>query len=179
MDKMKTEKATKGKKAQIKMFENVAVMIIFFFLLIFGASFYFTLQKASLQTQVERINQLAAVQQALRLTYLPELDCSFLGVQKENCFDEFKVISFHDNKPENDLAYFNIFGYSNITLKTIYPNPLYPNFETKKIYERAPPNISSSTQTQIPVLICKNGCDPLNLQYSFGVLEVDYYVPKK
>jgi len=169
---MKTEKASKGKKAQIKMFENVAVMIIFFFLLVFGASFYFTLQKASLQTQVERINQLAAVQQALRLTYLPELDCSFLGVQKENCFDEFKVVSFHDNKPENNLAYFNIFGYSNITLKRIYPaGPDIP------IYNRT---INSSyTRTQIPVLVCENGCDPLNLQYSFGVLEVDYYVPKK
>jgi len=171
---MKTEKASKGKKAQIKMFENVAVMIIFFFLLIFGASFYFTLQKASLQTQVERINQLAAVQQALRLTYLPELDCSFIGVQKENCFDKFKVDSFAESNPTQNLAYFNIFGYSNITLKTIYPYP-----ETKTIYDRTPPNISSSTQTQIPVLVCENGCDPLNLQYSFGVLEVDYYVPKK
>ena len=165
----------KARKAQMKMFENIAVMIIFFFLLVFGVSFYFTLQKASIQREIERINQLAAVQQALRLTFLPELDCSFAGVQKENCFDRLKVESFAGEKPETNIAYFNIFGYSNVTLKTIYPPASEPDKIVKKIYSRTV--AGSYTKTQIPVLVCEEGCDPLNLTYSFGILEVDSYVP--
>lgn len=155
----------------MKMFENIAVMIIFFFLLVFGASFYFTLQKASLEKEMERINQLAAVQQALRLTFLPELDCSFAGVQTENCFDRLKVEALAELKPATKIEYFNIFGYSNVTLKTTYPSGVPP----KEIYSRTVEG--SYTKTQVPVLICEGGCDPLNLEYSFGILEVDSYVP--
>jgi hypothetical protein len=167
--------AQRSRRAQIKMFENIGVMIIFFFLLVFGASFYFTIQKASLEREAERINQIAAVQQALRLTFLPELDCSFAGVQTENCFDRLKVEALADFNPRSTLTYFNIFGYSNVTLRTIYspmtsvvPGPI-------TIYSRTV--VGSYTRTTIPVLICEDGCDPLNLKYSFGLLEVDSYVP--
>ena len=163
-----------AKKAQIKMFENIGVMIIFFFLLVFGASFYFTIQKASLEKEAERINQIAAVQQALRLTFLPELDCSFAGVQTENCFDRFKVNALIEQKPATQLSYFNIFGYSNVTLKTVY-SPLFAKPADVAIYSRTVEG--SYTRTAVPVLICEDGCDPLYLKYSFGVLQVDSYVP--
>jgi len=165
-----------SRRAQMKMFENIGVMIIFFFLLVFGASFYFTLQKASLEREMVRVNQLASVQQALRLTYLPELDCSFAGVQIDNCFDRLKVESLIAARPTSNLAYFNVFGYSTVSLRTIYPKPAAPKQDI--IYSRKLNATDSDIiKTQVPVLICEKGCDQTDPRYSFGILEIDSYVP--
>ncbi|MEM4282213.1 MAG: hypothetical protein QXU88_00560 [Candidatus Woesearchaeota archaeon] len=168
--------ASPSKKAQIKMFENIAVLVIFFFLLAFGTSFYFTLQKSSLQREMERIAQLGNIQQALRLTFLPELDCSFAAVQTENCFDRLKFDALADQlKPGSQrwLEYSAILGFTSIKLKTVYSS-LSPPPEEKLLYERK--LNATAIRTEIPVLICENGCDPLNQSYSFGILEVTSYV---
>ena len=50
----KMTKGRKNRKAQIKMFETIAVLVIFFFLIVIGVSFYFVMQSSSYNRQVER-----------------------------------------------------------------------------------------------------------------------------
>jgi len=86
------------------MFETLAVLVVFFFFLIFGASFYFKIQENSLLRELERSAQLQAVQTAQKALTLPELDCSFAGVQRQNCVDIDKVLKFTDLLNNNQNA---------------------------------------------------------------------------
>jgi hypothetical protein len=156
----------KKKKAQIKMFETIAVLVIFFFLLIFGMSFYFKLQQNSLQKQIQRTTQLQTIQIAQRTAFLPELDCVLVGVQRENCFDTIKLQKFNDilQDPQAKVDYFSLFQSSTIQVREVFPNK--KNFT---LYDR--PVEGPSTFTQIPMLLF----DSVERTYSFGVLEVRVY----
>ncbi|MEM4263654.1 MAG: hypothetical protein QW666_02040, partial [Candidatus Woesearchaeota archaeon] len=103
-------------KAQIKMFETIGVLVIFFFLLVAAASFYFQIQKSSLQRELDKQVQLRAMQVVQRALHMPELDCSFVNVQKDNCFDLLKMsaLSSHlGTNPQEDylVDYYSIFGF--------------------------------------------------------------------
>ncbi len=156
------------RKAQVKMFETIGVLVIFFFLLVAGAAFWFNVQKSNLQKQVGRMEDLRAVQLVQRALYMPELDCSFVGVQKENCFDKLKVQAFADvlATEEGLQDYFMYFGDGIIKVREVYPETdfavvLYNN------------TIDWKTQlvTQSPVLLY----DPIDNRYKFGVVEVVLY----
>ena len=156
-----------SRKAQIKMFETLAVLVVFFFFLIFGASFYFKIQENSLLREIERNEQLQAIQIAQKSLTMPELDCSFAGVQRENCVDLQKVERFADLLSINENAqieYFKTFKQSKITITQVYP----PGQELV-IYSR--PETEESRAIQIPMLIL----DSKNNVYNFGYMEVRVY----
>ena len=73
------------------MFETVAVLIVFFFLLFTGSIFYFGAQKSALQKEKVKASEQYALQIVLKALYMPELDCSFLVTQKDNCIDKIKL----------------------------------------------------------------------------------------
>ena len=157
------------KKAQIKMFESMAVLVVFFFMIVFGITFYFKLQETSLQREFLRNTQLQSIQIAQKSMFLPELDCSFVGVQKENCFDYEKIRQFakmleqgQSGTEQARLYYFDVFGYSNITVYKVYPSS-----EKIMLYSK-PSNKESRKVTQVPLLIL----DSKTNTYSFGYLEV-------
>lgn len=158
------------KRAQIKLFESLAVLVVFFFFLIFGASFYFKLQEASLKRQFEENTQLKVVQIAQKSLTMPELECSRIGVQRDNCIDYLKAIKFKellDSGADVKLDYFKTFEYSKITLHRVYPGP-----EAIDLYLRDDPeNKQEERVLQIPVLIYQ----PLSNEYAFGYLEVRVY----
>jgi len=161
------------RRAQIKMFETMAVLVIFFFLLVGGAAFYFQIQKSSVQRDVEKQQQLLAFQVVQKSLFLPDLDCSFVSIQKDNCFDKLKVkqLSVLLNDPENEdflIDYFNVFGFADIKITQIYP--VNESF-SYTLYKNIPVDYSSIIKTQSPVLLF----DVINKRYDFGIIEVDVY----
>ncbi len=159
----------RSKNAQIKMFETVGVLIIFFFLLITGSVFYFGAQKSALQKEKVESSEKYAFQIVLKSLYLPELDCSFLVTQKDNCIDKIKLqkLSTLLSQEQAQIDYFTDFGYSTITVEEIYPT------KTKiTLYNNQPDQYEGKLAYQSPILLF----DALRDEYNFGVIEVTVYV---
>ncbi len=157
-------------KAQIKMFETVAVLVVFFFLLITGSMFYFNAQTSALKKEKVQAGEQYAFQIVLKSLYMPELDCSFLVTQKDNCIDAIKLKQFafmlQNETVRND--YFMEFGYASITVNQLFPS----NTPMVKLYENIPPEYVDKLVTNNPILIY----NAWNDIYLFGVMEVAVYV---
>ena len=149
------------------MFEAVGVLAIFFILLGIGATVYFKIQESAARKELARQQELAALQQAIRVTWLPELDCSFLGVKKERCFDLAKIKVFSELRKNKTFeeAYFPIFGFSTVLIKEIWPEK-----ETYVIYNRT--KEGRVFPVRVPVALQR---DALNGIYSFAILEILNY----
>jgi len=154
----------------MKMFETVAVLIIFFFLLAIGSVFYFNAQKSSIQKDKVKASEQYAFQIVLKALYMPELDCSFLVTQKDNCIDTIKLKEFArllaNESIRND--YFTEFGYASIKVNSVFPS----NSTSVKLYENIPPNYVDKLVTNSPILLY-NAWDDI---YLFGTMEVAVYV---
>ncbi len=158
-------------KGQIKMFETVGVLVVFFFLLSVGFAFYFQMQKSSVSKDVEESLQQKSFNTALKAMYLPELDCSFLVAQRDNCIDLIKADEFSGLVSNNESAalfYYEEFGNSRISLRQVYPSMF-----DLVLYESKPSGKPVQViSTQTPILIF----NPSKLSYGFGILEVLRYV---
>ncbi len=154
------------------MFETIAVLVVFFFILVFGVSFYFVLQRSSLSRQMERNAQLVSIQISQKISDLPELDCALAGIQIDNCVDKVKLEKLNQALEDDakKLYYFNVLGYSEVVLNIIYTS--YSAEEQYEIYERTPNSFFSAYKNQIPVLLY----DPVENKFAFGALEVTTYV---
>jgi len=166
---MKTINTRKSRKSQVKMFETIAVLVVFFFILIFGVSFYFVIQRSSFNRQVERNSQLLSIQTTQKVSDLPELDCALAGIQIDNCVDKIKLDMLNEALQDDakKLSYFKVLGYSEVTLRTVYPE-----FKKYDIYKREPDGYASAYKNQIPVLLY----DPIEKDFAFAVLEVTTFV---
>ncbi len=157
-------------RAQIKMFETVAVLVVFFFLLVTGSVFYFGAQKSALQKEKIKASEQYAFQIVLKALYLPELDCSFLVTQRDNCIDKIKLgdlaqLIATDKTARTD--YFSEFGYA-----TVHVTEAYPGNTSWTLYDNTPEKYLSKLVTQSPILLY----DAWKDEYAFGVIEVSVYV---
>ncbi len=118
------------KKAQIHMTETIAVLFIFFILILFGLIFYAQFQKSAFKEKAEELLQKRATETMLKVLFLPELACSERSLSEDNCFDLAKVQAVADGKlleggtgvaPEIDQEkkdyYFSIFSYATIKVQ--------------------------------------------------------------
>jgi len=156
-------------KGQIKMFETLGVLVVFFFLLAVGFAFYFQAQKSSIMRSAEVGYEQQAFNTALKAMYLPELDCSFLSAHRENCVDLMKAREFAKLKHNASALqfYYEEFGDAKIVLREVYPG-----FESIVLYDNPPPELSQQIVIKSPILIY----DALTDTYKFGLLEVLKYV---
>lgn len=100
-----------NKKAQLQIQETILVIFIFILIVGIGLIVFYKSNEASIKT----------IQDNDKLTYfysmigtfpsLPEIKCSYLSDDKE-CIDVSKLIAFKNK---------GFFGFSNITIYTIYP----------------------------------------------------------
>lgn len=155
-------------KAQIKMFETIGVLIVFFFLLVVASSFYFKMQQSSIQKQLDKKTELEALQTVHKALAMPELDCSFINVQRENCFDLLKTKAFADmlQKETAKQDYFRTFGFATITVRQIYPAG-----EAVVLYNNTLPKYKRMIATQSPILLY----NATTGSYAFGAIEVMSY----
>jgi len=149
--------------------ETIAIMVVFFFLVVFGFSFYTRVQTSSFQQQYRRNIDLNAIQTVQKVSFLPELQCSFRNVQVDNCLDILKVERFYRELiNHNDMLnyYYDLFGFSNITIKQIYPEgPTY------YVYTKPLENASFSISTYVPVSLY----NATSREYYIGIMEVRVY----
>jgi hypothetical protein len=157
------------KKAQIRLFESMAVLVVFLLLLGIGSVFYFKLQRASIEREVIKAENLHSLQLFQRALYLPELDCSFVSVKQDNCFDVSKLHFFSSLLEGEDyrIIYFDVFGFSKIRVRQVYPS--YSGWFV--LYSNVPGNYSSKLLSRSSVLLF----NATSGSYGFGVVEVDYY----
>ena len=153
------------KKAQIQIGETIAVLFVFFILIVIGFIFYGRVIIGNIESQKEESTQLHSVTIAQRAMFLPELQCSEDIVEEiTGCFDIFKINASKDVLGQNSRYYYDLFEFSNITIKQIYPNE-----NTWPIYSRKIENFESRFVTNVPISIY----DPITRRYGFGILTVE------
>ena len=148
--------------------ETIAILVIFFFLLIFGYSFYAGIQQYSFKKQIERNLDLRAIQVALKASFLPELQCSVKNNPIDNCFDVKKIEALIEMMMQDDIKshYLGLFGASKLTI-----NEISPGTSTYIIFDASNTAASSIISTKIPISLY----NPIDSRYSFAVLTVEAY----
>jgi preprotein translocase subunit YajC len=165
----------KNLKAQIKMGESVAVMVVFFILLMFGFTFYSKFQEYSYKKEMEKQNQLKVLQVSQKASYIPELQCTIQNVQTDNCFDMQKINYFNKlTESENEhVYYYNLFGNSLIYVEDIFPNP-----ENYTVYNASLEDVQDAEfevlTSNVPVALFNASSN----KYAIGILRILYYFEK-
>jgi hypothetical protein len=155
-------------KAQMKMLESVAVLIIFFILLIIGSSVYFGIQNSNLLKERRVQNEVDILRDLVKLQSLPELDCSFSSARTVNCFDLFKLQAVSEISDEISFIdfYYPVFGDVSINISVLFPFQ-----KSFIIYDARPERFNSYIKKRLPVLVY----NPLNSRYYFAVSELTRY----
>lgn len=156
------------------MFESIAVLIIFFFLLSFGFTFYGKMQGISNMKKITKAQEIDTVNLAIKASNLPELQCSMKNVPEPNCYDELKLEAFQ--KITEDVKgnvfmtdhYYQLFDYSTIELNVIYPSP-----DSILLYNRTREVEGGGGRkvTFLPISLH----NPIDKTYKFAYLRVTYY----
>lgn len=166
------------------MFETVAILIVFFILVSLGFIFYSSISRSMISQEAQERIELEGIQTAQRLTYLPEMKCtSSIAKEIGSCIDYYKIKSFADMNSNPDpmisprVYYYDILGFSTITVRTLYPEE-----EEIIVYDYPKPNYISKAVYQIPVVLLEEGvknsrCGPefSNAKCSFAFLEIGVY----
>lgn len=154
--------------AQIKMGETIAIMFVFFILLIVGAVFYMNLQRTTATREISEAYELRAVELAQVISFLPEAQCTESNVVKASCFDSYKLkgLARVTATEEGKQLYENEFGKTKIKLIQVYPNSA-----EWVLYENKKENFVSAPVTNIPIMLFNATSD----KYYFGVLEITTY----
>lgn len=153
-----------NRNAQIQMMETIAILIIFFVLIIISFVFFMKTSSLGQEQKITKNQELESIRVSQAISFLPELQCSSKNILKDNCFDKYKLNAFQ-NLPNKNKTYYPLFYFSDISVKEIYP------FSGSKwsLY-----NLSidgTSYMTSIPILLY-NATSRTN---SFGILNIKYY----
>lgn len=104
------------------MTETVAVLFIFFVLILFGIIFYYKYAEGAIAQEKQELIGKRAIATSLKVLFAPELICSNGGAEVEdNCIDMGKLPDAIRVIEENPVYYFNIFSYATISIEQIYP----------------------------------------------------------
>lgn len=155
---------TMDKKSQIQIGETIAVLFIFFILIIIGFIFYVKIIKGNIELEKEEMQQLKSVGIAQSIIFLPEVQCSEDNIIIDNCIDILKLTSAESIMNENELYYYDMLGFSDVTIRQIYPD------EAKwSIYSRKTQSFRNKFVTNVPLSLY----DPITRKHSFGVLTIE------
>ena len=154
-------------KAQIQMTETIAILVIFFILVMFGFLFYAQFERSSIDEKKVVFAGEKAISVSLHALLLPELRCGKGdNVPIKDCIDLYKLVISKQKMVDEPDYYFDILGFANITVQQYYP--------TQKIwvlYDHPLENAPRRPRTSIPVALF----DPVTKTYTYGVLTVAVY----
>ncbi len=158
------------RKSQIQIGETIAVLVIFFILLVTGFIFYVRVIKGNIAIEIEESRQLKAIEIAQRASFLPEIQCSEENIVTDNCIDIYKLNAAAGiiSDPNNKIFYYDRLQFSNITIEEIYPGT-----QTWTLYDNplGEGEYTSKISTNIPIALF----DPTEKKYSFGVMKVNTF----
>ena len=161
-----------NRKGQLQMTETIAILFIFFVLLLFGVIFYFRYQKIALQEKDEELLGTRAMESTLKTLFMPELICSRGEAEPEdNCFDVLKLNSTQKTMQKYlDEYYFEIFSYATITVQETYPQN-----KTWVLYDKQKPNFTRKEPTFFVVTLKDELAGDNQPEYGFGYVSVTVY----
>jgi hypothetical protein len=150
------------RRAQIRIGETIAVLLIFFFLLVLGVTFYLNIQKSRVYSNIDEVITQESIRISQMVSYLAELQCSSENIIEPNCYDLYKLDSADDILLSNSDYYYPLFLFSEIVI-----DELYPYVDSWVLYNNTYP-ASAPIYTYIPISLY----NPVSKRYSFGVLSV-------
>lgn len=157
------------------MFETIAVLFVFFILLIVGLIFYSGVERKSLENDLREFNQLRVIENAQLISFLPELECP-TSLEKDNCIDLYKIKVVEDIFEQNKVYYYDIFGFSTVTVIQIFPQVIPPEDGKWIIYDNPkddtiPEEERTSSKIRVPVSLY----DSIDKKYKFAILDITNY----
>lgn len=162
------------KKAQIEMGESIAIIFIFLIFIGFGLIFYMNITKSTSTAKKEETSQLEVVELIQKASFLPELQCSGNSIVTQNCMDIFKLEAGKDIINANQIYYFDVFGYSIISVEEIYPVSRNWTVYNNSLDDELMQNTAEKKLTYKPILLY----DPVDKLYHFGMLSIGVYFKK-
>ena len=165
---MMDKELMRSKRAQMKMGETIAILFIFFILLIIGAVFYMNLQRTTVYRDIEHAYELRAVELSQVISFMPELQCTEANVVKPSCFDihKMRALSHVAQKNLGLLLFDREFGETKIEVLVIYP----PS-ENILLWDKPKPGYTSAPVTHIPISLFNSTSG----KRAFGILEITVY----
>ena len=177
-----------GRKGQAQMMETIGVIFIFFVLILFGAIFYFKFSVASFEAAQEEAVAQQAMDNTLLALFMPEIICSRGEAEAEdNCVDLTKVRVLETVMQEhtNDY-YFNIFGFSTISVTMVYPGErTWVIYDREKVETLEDGTVVSAWERKEPTFFVISTKDETSGRaegeyeqdgvYGFGYLTVEVY----
>ena len=116
------------KKSQLKMAETIAILFVFFILIIIGVVVYGIYQRFTLKKTAEEIEESQIVNIAKNVPFLAEIRCPTAAREVTNCIDISKLQAFKEfikesvDNPKIRSHYLELLGNSNLTVIEIYPD---------------------------------------------------------
>ena len=156
------------KRAQIQIGETVAVIFVFFVLIVIAFLFYARIIKSNASVESGESSQLASISISQRVMFLPEIQCNQGNVEEiSNCVDLLKLEPAQDTMKKNQLYYYDFFQFSEINLSQVYPQGA-----TYTLYSKKMENFRDKFVTNVPISLY----DSTARTYSFGVLTIETYL---
>ncbi|MFX0139407.1 MAG: hypothetical protein ACFFDN_37550 [Candidatus Hodarchaeota archaeon] len=155
------------------MSETIAVLFIFFVLIVFGIIFYYKYSEVSFEQKQEELLGRRAMEVTLQTLFLPELICSQGEAEPEdNCIDLLKIDTaqkvFKDYFSE---YYFDLFPYTKIMI-----NQTYPEEKGWVLYDKPKPDWTRLEQTFFVVALRDQVKGKKQTgEYGFGYITVGSY----
>jgi len=159
------------------MTESIAILFIFFLLVLFGLIFYSRIQTATLEREQEEDKTIKAIQIAQKVSYFPELQCTTQAELPSGCIDIKKLESFQEiiAQEQNKLYYFQVFEYSQVHIEQVYPeNKTWEIYDLRKPEYIGKPLTFIPPKLFIPVPVALH--DPVENIMTFGVLHINVYI---
>lgn len=156
------------KKAQIKMMETIAVLIVFIIIAILSGSFYYGYVTTNdIQSNIDKINDDRMIQLMEQISNMPEFICTNEDVETSNCFDLYKLSAANKTINDNWKFYQQIFGNVEIYIETIHPD-----FGTIVLYNKSDKNRVNIKSSKLPILIFNSTARESRGDYSFAILNI-------
>ncbi|MBU0470170.1 MAG: hypothetical protein ABIG52_00955 [Nanoarchaeota archaeon] len=160
------------KKGQVNMTETIAVLFIFFVLIMFGIIFYYKYQQVAFVEKQEELLGARAIETTAKVLFMPEILCSKGEAEPEdNCLDLLKLRSLNETfKKYLEDYYFDIFSYGKI-----YVQEVYPGNSTWILYDKFKQDATKEEPTFFVVTLRDEIPGEREPSYSYGYLTVVVY----
>ena len=153
------------RKAQMRMMETIAVIFIFFILVLFGLIFFTQIQSSAFEERQAEAVAEQSISISLQAIFFPELQCSKgEGIPVRDCIDLFKLEAAQQKMQAEQDYYFDIFQFATITVQEIYPGS-----RTWVLYNQTKEDATRRIRTPVPVSLF----EPVQNDFRYGVLTIE------
>ncbi|MBI1934903.1 hypothetical protein HYS31_00535 [Candidatus Woesearchaeota archaeon] len=158
------------KNAQIQIGETIAVLFVFFILITIGFIFYSKVIRSNIEIEKDELSQLQSIAAAQKVLFMPELQCSEENIIVDSCIDLMKLraLSRDTIRKENELHYYDLFGFSSIEITQAYPSQ--PGAYI--LYSKPLAGARSKFVTNIPMGLY----DAADRTRKFGILKIETFI---